>query len=337
MSWRAKHRRLRDKKRHAQHGYNVAPRVGGAMLELRMRHGMIACFGAVALHVAAFAAMPITKDPGAAALGVGGVAFAVTMTAGRAGADADASYLKTTPPVTAAASPLVEAVAARAEVNPVEIDPVAVQPAPVMVVEQVNAVVNVPADVPVEIVALKQRTPTPTVMAPRPEAVDVQIAPPVRPRPKPAMQKPNPPPRPARVAAQVENPPSVALPARRQEAAKQMTAAAVVETRATDHISTLNASSEFNEMEVTVVPPETRVSSAGAGQVSNASNLHGGDLASLTGGGAVENPSSDYMSQLRYWLNRHKDYPKSARRRRMQGVVYLSFRVTRDGSILTYR
>ncbi|MBL4720600.1 MAG: energy transducer TonB [Alphaproteobacteria bacterium] len=116
-----------------------------------------------------------------------------------------------------------------------------------------------------------------------------------------------------------------------------MTATAVVETRAPDRNSLQNTLLDSRETDFGEKPPQTRASAAGAGQVSNASILHGRDLASLTGGGAVENPSSDYMSQLRYWLNRHKDYPKSARRRRMQGVVYLSFRVTRDGSILTYR
>ena len=53
-----------------------------------------------------------------------------------------------------------------------------------------------------------------------------------------------------------------------------------------------------------------------------------------TGGAAVAAPSPNYIARLRLWLERHKDYPKLARRKRMQGVVLLYFRVSRDGEVL---
>ncbi len=62
----------------------------------------------------------------------------------------------------------------------------------------------------------------------------------------------------------------------------------------------------------------------------------GADEADLSGRTPVGTPSASYMSRLRYWLERHKTYPKDARRARMQGVVHLSFRVDRHGKVLKH-
>ncbi len=62
----------------------------------------------------------------------------------------------------------------------------------------------------------------------------------------------------------------------------------------------------------------------------------GSDVEDAVGGGVAGMPSTDYMSRLRYWLDRHKTYPREARRKRMQGTVILHFRVTREGVVMSH-
>lgn len=63
----------------------------------------------------------------------------------------------------------------------------------------------------------------------------------------------------------------------------------------------------------------------------------GGVQAAMLAQGAVGDLAPDYVRQLRYWLERNKTYPREARRKRMQGVVHLAFRILRDGSVLQAR
>ncbi|NVJ92754.1 MAG: energy transducer TonB [Methylocystaceae bacterium] len=58
------------------------------------------------------------------------------------------------------------------------------------------------------------------------------------------------------------------------------------------------------------------------------------DTATQQGGGRVVGTiKPDYVTTLRRWLEKHKTYPKNARRRRQEGVVILAFSVTRNGSV----
>ena len=52
------------------------------------------------------------------------------------------------------------------------------------------------------------------------------------------------------------------------------------------------------------------------------------------GGGGRSSAVEDYHARLRVWLERHKRYPRRARRRREQGVVVLRFVVDRMGAVL---
>lgn len=52
------------------------------------------------------------------------------------------------------------------------------------------------------------------------------------------------------------------------------------------------------------------------------------------GGNFVGNAKPDYITKLRLWLERHKTYPKKAKRRRQQGIVMLAFRMNREGQVL---
>lgn len=58
------------------------------------------------------------------------------------------------------------------------------------------------------------------------------------------------------------------------------------------------------------------------------------DRANQEGGQAVVGDDSDYAYRVRLWLERHKVYPKQARRKRKQGIATLYFRVSRTGQVL---
>lgn len=47
--------------------------------------------------------------------------------------------------------------------------------------------------------------------------------------------------------------------------------------------------------------------------------------------------TADYLSALRAWLERHKEYPSRARRRRVEGTVLLVFVMDRSGTVLARR
>ena len=66
---------------------------------------------------------------------------------------------------------------------------------------------------------------------------------------------------------------------------------------------------------------ETR--NAGSGSGGNA----GGSPAALT----------DYMAELLAWLQRHKEYPRRAKRRQQQGTALLYLVMDREGQVLEYR
>lgn len=54
-------------------------------------------------------------------------------------------------------------------------------------------------------------------------------------------------------------------------------------------------------------------------------------------GGGLAGAVADYMSVLQAWLEKHKEYPRSARLRRIEGAVLLYFSIDRDGRLLAYR
>jgi protein TonB len=47
-------------------------------------------------------------------------------------------------------------------------------------------------------------------------------------------------------------------------------------------------------------------------------------------------PPPDYLTSLRAWIERHKQYPRMAQLRRQQGTALLKFTMTRDGRVLTH-
>jgi protein TonB len=80
----------------------------------------------------------------------------------------------------------------------------------------------------------------------------------------------------------------------------------------------------------------SRAASASQGRRDDGRKGASADDRDALGGGPVGKPAPNYVNMLRYWLERHKTYPKDARRHRMQGIVHLYFRVTRDGRVLRH-
>ena len=56
-----------------------------------------------------------------------------------------------------------------------------------------------------------------------------------------------------------------------------------------------------------------------------------------TSGGGIPGEMVDYMSVLQAWLERHKEYPRSARLRRIEGTTLLYFVMDRSGKVIDYR
>jgi protein TonB len=56
-----------------------------------------------------------------------------------------------------------------------------------------------------------------------------------------------------------------------------------------------------------------------------------------TAGGGVPGAPADYLSRLRAWLERHKEYPRNALARHIEGTVMVHFVMDRDGKVLSSR
>ncbi|MEX2617235.1 MAG: TonB family protein [Alphaproteobacteria bacterium] len=178
-----------------------------------------------------------------------------------------------------------------------------------------NPVAETPETPVVEPEEARVESPPETVIEPAPpepvaESVDVAPAPPVAiaevraiaPPPRP-QQKPKPP-----------EPPRRAPPAVEAVSAPEAVAAAepVREQRARETPSVAGA----------------------AGKSGIQDRPDAGDADSTAGGG-TPGASADYMSYLLAWLQKHKEYPRLARRHRQQGTALMYFEMDRDGRIHT--
>lgn len=53
-------------------------------------------------------------------------------------------------------------------------------------------------------------------------------------------------------------------------------------------------------------------------------------------GGGIPGAKKDYLAQLSAWLEKHKQYPRGAQRRRQEGTAHLRFVIDRAGQVLSY-
>jgi protein TonB len=81
-------------------------------------------------------------------------------------------------------------------------------------------------------------------------------------------------------------------------------------------------------------PPPSVAGSQGKAGTKDAKNAGSGDDSQ---GGGMAGAAADYMSILQAWLEKHKEYPRSARLRRIEGAVLLYFAIDGDGRVLSYR
>jgi protein TonB len=87
------------------------------------------------------------------------------------------------------------------------------------------------------------------------------------------------------------------------------------------------------EKQVASVPPSVAGVNGKAGtQVSRDAGS-----ANNTSGGGTPGDVVDYMAVLQAWLEKHKEYPRSARLRRMEGTTLLYFVMDREGRVLDFR
>lgn len=76
--------------------------------------------------------------------------------------------------------------------------------------------------------------------------------------------------------------------------------------------------------------------SSGTMAVSGIKDKQERDNGDATTGGGVKGTTTSYVALLQSWLERHKKYPRRARRRGQEGVVLLYFKMDRQGNVLSY-
>lgn len=295
--------------------------------------------GAVALMLhglALLATLERTPD-GAKAPGAGGYAVSVSTLAAPAGGPRAAG----TPVAPPAAEPIeVESAQPAPVLPPVETPPAEsspVQPPPDPVTAEIAPTEALPAEsVPADTVSSVTApvedapvvSPPPEALPPEPSPAEVAVD--AVPRP---VLKPTPPPRvvpaadatpvPREIQVQADPAPEQPVDTASDARPAKMTAETTAETTAAE--APAGDGGEARS--------EAATDTAGAGGRADVARKTAGDVIDSAGGGAVGTPPDDYMARLRYWLERHKIYPEDARRRRMQGIVRLYFRVTRDGAV----
>jgi len=203
-------------------------------------------------------------------------------------------------PTDAPTEPPTETVAAVPVALPVAAPPVVESPPEVVAPPVADTIQPIEAPVPVQVAAVQAQA----------------VIPPPRPKRKPDLVKP------VAVTPVVVTPP--------QEAP------VVEEPRPVEPVENLQpASRPMDDAEqIAALPPVT----AGAGGRSGARNTAdaGDGAAAAPAAGGVAGEAADYMAHLQVWLQEHKEYPRSARRRRQEGMALLAFVMDRNGYVLEH-
>lgn len=314
-------------------------------MRIRSRHLGLAICVAVAVHVIAALAMVLEPEKkGAAATGRGGIEVSLGPSGGAPGSVARVvPEIDRADPVDQAAAPVAKPdmappeKAETREPTPETATPTAPLPpapaeapveAPVEtaeVVRPVDEVIAIAETETLENVERPEPIPEPTT-EPIPEPVTVERVEPVevaRVQPEAAPVE----------TALIETPPIEAppLPVTRPAPPKpedtrtepapvaQRTAAVTADTPSEDE-----------------GPSAPSRSSGSDGRSGVGASALAGSAASSSGGGQP-GVSTDYVSILQAWLEEHKEYPRRARSRRQEGVVYLYFVMDRGGRVLQHR
>ncbi|MEX2454019.1 MAG: energy transducer TonB [Rhodospirillaceae bacterium] len=95
-------------------------------------------------------------------------------------------------------------------------------------------------------------------------------------------------------------------------------------------------------MQTALLPEQAEPASRPAPNIAGASGKAGTQASPDVGsnehksGGGMPGAPPDYISILRAWLDRHKEYPRPARVRREEGTAYLYFVIDREGKVLEF-
>ncbi len=279
------------------------------------RHWTIAFLVAIGLHAGVAVAMLWQKpDSGAVSAGIGGIEIDLGLAGGAPGSVASAAVeaesedvtpeeALTEPPPPETAEPPPDATTAE-PVEPVETVIAEPTEVPVEAVETAPVVEVTPAiedEPPVE----EARVREPIMLAditPPDRIVAKPVVSPAPPKRKPRPPEPpraEPMPEPA-----MDNPPEMVLPAKPPE--KQV---------------------------VAVAP-----SAPGAGgKAGTQDSANAGSSSADANAGGMAGAEADYGAILLAWLERHKEYPHRAQRRRQEGTVLLYIVVGQDGTVLDSR
>ena len=304
----------------------------------RLLEWVIAGIVAILTHGVVLAFLNAEADSGAQAPGVGGVNISLSMVAARSGETASEEREPEAPETIATEPPDAEAPQSSEQIE-ADPQPVAEElpaletpiPQPPAVREPI--VREEPTEAPVASAQMEPESAAgrtePAALAEMATLPQVTIAPAPRKKSldKPPVPRPQQKPPPPAISDPPPSPPPVKTPAQEHQPSETVVLGKQVAARPAKR-HPVRVGDRIQE--------ESRASNEGAGGSTAETETAATDGASMAGGGPVGKPSNDYMSRLRYWLERHKKYPKEARRRRMQGTVHLYFRVTRDGRVLKH-
>ncbi len=285
------------------------------MIQITARHWVLASAVALLLHAGLAAALLwLPPERGAVRSGVGGIEVALGPAGGAPGsASTDDRDLPEAEPAgvpeeTSAVIPDEEAeilpdpVPVDTETADDVVETVEAEPVPVMDFSE-------SADVPVEPEEVAAVQPV-DVVETAPSELPVEARPVVIP------------PRPSRKPAPLQSAPPQPAPA--VPVAQARTAERTIE-QATRPVG---------------LPTETRTDVAmPAGSEGKSGTKETRDAGSGSGGSAGGSPAAvtDYMAELLAWLQRHKEYPRRAKRRQQQGTALLYLVMDREGQVLEYR
>lgn len=158
---------------------------------------------------------------------------------------------------------------------------------------------------------------------------------------------PSPPPEPATEALATVSPPPLPAPRPRRPVRQTVEAAQPQPAVAPETVAAVNMTTPAPEAE----PATDAARTTGPGDaVQQAALVTGGGGSSgdrsgegvssqdgTRSGGGSPGEREDYLTRLLNWLERHKEYPRRAQRRRQEGTTLLFFRMDRDGRVTDFR
>lgn len=97
------------------------------------------------------------------------------------------------------------------------------------------------------------------------------------------------------------------------------------------------AKAEPAPVQAEAAPAPSVAGSAGKSGAQDSQNAGTTNSTSASSGGGMPGSSADYLALVQAWLERHKEYPRRAQLRRIEGTAVLRFVMDREGKLVSYR